>query len=218
MSLGPIQEFDHGVDLSQAILWQYDVAPNLQALISGKQAWYDQSQKGFWEDWYRDVFDLRTANDFGLTVWALILDVPLVADAPATEDRPVFGFGPHNLNFYQSNFGRDVVGAIALTTEQKRLILRLRYFQLVSTGSVTDIDEMLAFLFADQGLCYVLDGLDMTMEYVFRFFPNARMLYVFENFDVLPRPAGVRLRILVNPGNSFGFDPFYLNFNSNFGG
>jgi hypothetical protein len=217
MTLGTIQEFDFATNLPEALLWQFDDATRLKTLISEKQAWYDRAQRDFWTDWYRDVFDLRTANDFGLSVWSIILNFPLVANATPSEDRPVFGFGEENLNFYESNFGRDSGGAISLDTEQKRLILQLRYFQLITTGCVPEINEFMKHIFGNEGTVYVLDGLDMTAEYVFHFFPNSRILFVLENFDVLPRPAGVRLRVLITPGDSFGFDPYYLNFNnSNF--
>lgn len=214
-----IQKFNYDIDLTQALLWQYNSAERLQSLLAAKQAWYGQEHSAFWEAWVRDVFDLTTADDFGLTVWATILGVPLVANAAPTDARPVFGFGADNLNFFESNFGRDTGTVISLTTEQKRLILRLRVFQLISDGCVPSINEMLGLIFGDQGRVYVLDGEDMTCEYVFQFFPSSRVLFVLENYDILPRPAGVQLRVLINPGDSFGFDPYYLNFeNSNFSG
>lgn len=214
-----IQPFDPAADLLQALLWQYESAAKLRALAEGKQAWFDENQTGFWTDWYADVFDLRTANDFGLSVWAYILDLPLLAYAPATGDRPVFGFGDFNLNFYESNFGRDNDAALALSTAQRRLALRLRYFQLTTRGAVTEVNAFLAYLFGDQGNVYVLDGGDMTATYVFTFPPDAALLYVLQNFDLLPRPAGVKVTILINPADQFGFAPYYLNFeNSNFGG
>ncbi|WP_231668322.1 DUF2612 domain-containing protein [Ralstonia solanacearum] len=47
----------------------------------------------FWENWIRDVFDLRTANDFGLSVWSEILGVPLAVTVdPTKPGTPVFGF------------------------------------------------------------------------------------------------------------------------------
>lgn len=218
MTFGTIQTFDFSVRLEEALLWQYEAAVRLQKLITGKQEWYDVAQSQFWNDWYRDVFDLRTANDFGLSVWAIILNMPLVATTPPTDDRPVFGFGPPNLNFFESNFGSDAGGAILLDTEQKRLILRLRYFQLITRGAIPEINRFLKLLFSDQGPVYVLDGLDMTMTYVFGFVPSSRLRFVLENFDILPRPAGVEIDILVNPRDSFGFAPYYSNFeNSNFG-
>lgn len=214
-----IQAFDPSLDLTQALLWQFNDAGRLQSLIAAKQAWYDDAQSQFWTDWERDVFDLTTANDFGLTVWGAILGIPLISAAPSDEGRPVFGYGTYNENFENGNFGRDPGSIVTLTTEQKRLILRLRYLQLVTRGAVVDVNAALSLIFADEGECYVLDGLNMTCEYVFKFFPSQAVLFVLENFDVLPRPAGVQFTILINPGDSFGFAPYYLNFNNgNFAG
>lgn len=217
---GAVQELDLNVDLLKAILWQYNDAQGLRTLLERKAEWYGVNQSAFWSDWIADVFDLRTANDFGLSVWGRILAVPLVAAADGSGSRPVFGFGEHNLNFYNSNFGRNADGVVNLTTEQKRLVLRLRYFQLTSNGTVPEINRFLAQLFGDQGRVYVLDSLDMEEAvYVFTFRPAASVLFVFEKFDLLPRPAGVGSRVLIQPGDSFGFAPYYLNFgNSNFGG
>lgn len=215
-----IQPFDFFTDLGLALLWQYDKAVRLQSLVASKQGWYEREQVGFWSDWIRDVFDLRTANDFGLTVWAQILNLPLLALAPASGDRAVFGFGVHNLNFENGNFGRDVDAALSLSTEQRRLALRLRYFQLVTRGTVPEVNAFMAVLFGDQGSVYVLDSLDMEYAtYVFNFLPDPSVTFVLEQFDLLPRPAGVGVRILINPADRFGFAPYYLNFEqSNFGG
>lgn len=212
-----IQQFDFSVDLLQALLWQYNDAAKLQAILTAKQAWYDENQRDFWASWYHDVFNLQTANDFGLAVWAAILNLPLVITPAGSGDREVFGFGDHNTNFENGGFGRDEGGSTGLTREQSRLTLRLRYFQLVTNASVTDINDFLAYVFADLGSVYVLDNLDMTATYIFRFQPTAQLLLVLETFDLLPRPAGVKIQVLVNPGDSFGFDPYYSNFeNSNF--
>jgi len=207
-----VQKFDYSVDLLQALLWQYTDASRLQKVLERKSDWYAANQRDFWSNWYRDVFDLTTANDFGLAVWARILGVPLVAAVPASGDRPVFGFGEYNLNFNNGNFGVNNSGVQALTTEQKRLVLRLRYFQLISNGSIPQINYFMSLVFGSLGSVYVLDGYDMTMVYVFTFILPASVRFVLENFDILPRPAGVELEILVQPGNAFGYDPYYLNF------
>lgn len=71
------QLFDFSVDVMQALLWQYDTADALPAIIASKQKWYTDNQQFFWENWFINVFDLRTANDFGCSVWAIILGIPL---------------------------------------------------------------------------------------------------------------------------------------------
>lgn len=209
------QEFDFSVDLLRAILWQYNDAAGLQSLLASKSEWYNINQRQFWEDWTRDVFDLTTANDFGCAVWGVILAVPLSLGQPGSGSRSVFGFGIHNLNFENSNFGRDSSGVAALTVEQKRLVLRLRYFQLISDGTVPHTNYVLKTVL---GGGYVLDPGDMTMTYVFPQALPSQVIAVLEQFDLLPRPAGVGINILINPDEVFGFAPIYLNFeNGQFG-
>ena len=62
---------DYAVDLLQALIWQYDNAPRLQKLIQQKQDWYNRNNTEFWTDWLKNVFNINTANDFGLTVWGI---------------------------------------------------------------------------------------------------------------------------------------------------
>lgn len=210
-----IQAFDFSVDLMQAILWQYNDAARLQAILQAKQDWYDANQRDFWTNWHRDVFDLRTANDFGCAVWSIILEQPLVADpGAAPADYPAFGFGDHGMNFGHGNFARGATPQ-TMTTEQKRIILQLRYRQLVSRGTVPEINAMLVDLFGRLGPAWVVDNHDMSMTYVFGFEPPSALLQVLDLFDILPRPAGVGINRLV-PSDSlrFGFAPYGQNFNN----
>lgn len=207
-----IQALDYSVNLLQALLWQYNEALKLQSLLESKQDWYNVEYSEFWENWYRDVFDLRTANDFGLSVWAIILNVPLTITSGGEPSTNLWGFGPFRKNFNRGNFAPSTSG-IKLTTAQKRLVLQLRYFQLVTRGAIPEINKFLAYVFADYGKVYVLDGLDMTMDYIFTFTPPSQLRFVLESFDVLPRPAGVGVNFVVLIRDTFGFGPFHQNFN-----
>jgi len=210
-----IQELDFSVNLLKAILWQYNDAEKLQSLLQTKQDWYEVTQEDFWEAWVRDVFDLNTANEFGLTVWGIILAIPLSFGLPGTGAREVFGFGVNNLNFENGNFGRDAAGIAGLTTEQKRLVLKLRYFQLISDGSVPHANYVLKTV---MGTGYLLDRYDMTITYIFPTALPSGVQLILEQFDLLPRPAGVKVNILIDPQNVFGFNPYYLNYgNGTFG-
>lgn len=251
-----IQEFDYSVNLLQSILWQYNEANNLLSLINSKQAWYTENQTQFWTDWYNNVFNLLTANEFGVSVWSYILNVPLyILERPEPANKPIFGFNKivgswptlenTYLNFGLSNFsvkGQD----FSLTLEEQRFLLRLRYFQLYTAGaisnpaapagttpSLTGINEFLHYLISTSsigytGIIYVLDGLDMSMTYVFTTgdFPR-NLLRVLQILDIFPRPAGVRLKYHTNYAKQFGFNKIvgswptlentYVNFgNGNF--
>lgn len=92
--MSKIQSFDFHSDLLKAILWQYEDAANLKALAKYKADYFEQSTIQFWRDWYRDVFNIDTANEFGLNIWARILDVPLGIDVPPSDKTKIgFGFG-----------------------------------------------------------------------------------------------------------------------------
>ena len=214
-----IQDFDFSVDLLKSLLWQHDNAEGLKTLLRRKQEWYDTSQRDFWDAWFRDVFDLDTANDFGLAVWSRILDVPLQVRIEADVNRPAFGFGINHENFTNGSFARGQTGDIPLNTEQQRLVLKLRYFQLISRGAVPEINEWLFELFGDQGTVFVVDSNDMTFAtYFFSFQPSSQLAFILEKYDLLPRPAGVGVRVRVQVKPSFGFGPNHLNFNNgNFG-
>lgn len=192
------QAFEYSVNLLRAIVWQYDSAANLRGLVQAQQDWMDDNQEAFWTDWYTDVFDLRTANTFGLTVWSIILGVPLVGPSSSGKEGPAWAFGSARQNFGRGNFGGS--GApIALQEEEARLVLRLRYYQLVSRGTVPATNAFLAELFADQGPVYVVDNYDMTMDFVFGFTPGANLRYVLDRLDILPRPSGVLANYTVEP-------------------
>lgn len=214
-----IQRFDFSVDLLRAVLWQYDGAPAIQSLLQQKSDWYEANQAQFWQDWYRDVFDLDTASEFGLAVWARILGIPLQVDLPPSPlSKPTWGFGDFNDNFFDSNFSRLGESIQNLSTEQKRLVLKLRYIQLTSRGTVPEINRALTDLFEDSGGAYVIDRYDMTCIVFFRSAPNESLRFVLEEYDLLPRPAGVGLAYQVAGRPAFGFGPYNENFyESNFG-
>lgn len=214
-----VQEFDASIDLMRAILWQYDGAEKLKAIIRADNEWLNENQAQFWSDWYRDVFNLDTANEFGMSVWARILNIPLGFGVPSSVSKAAFGFGVNHQNFENGNFARKGEAELSLTLEQKRLVLKLRYRQLTTRPTAIRINEMLAELFADQGKVFVHDPLDMTYAvYFFGFEPSSSLRLVLEQFDLLPRPAAVGVEWQVQVRPSFGFGVNHLNFeNGNFG-
>lgn len=191
-----IQNVDFSVDLTTALLWQYNDATNLRGLLQTKQDWYDANQKQFWEDYLTNIFDLRTANDFGLSVWSIILGQSLFTTFAAAPSTPYFGFGSGNENFGVYNFGSLHGGSNTYSTSTSRLLLRLRYFQLISSGTIPETNRMLKYIFGGMGNAYLIDNLDMSQTYMFGFTLPAEVSFMLNNVDVLPRPAGVKSTIV----------------------
>jgi hypothetical protein len=211
-----IQMFDFIVDLLAALLWQYNSATRLQSILQQKQDWYSENQTQFWTDWYTNVFNLATANEFGLNVWSIILNLPLFVNSSSDSlSKPTFGFNAgYFKNFGRGNFSSRTGGTAALSLEIKRIALQLRYFQLCSSGTVPEINRFLAYVFRNYGKAFLLDGHDMTQSYVFEFTLTGDLQYLFENFDLLPRPAGVGSTWSDSTRRVFGFGAANLNYNN----
>jgi len=220
--MSTVETFDYSVDVSQALLWQYDNANNLKALIQKKQDWYNENVVNFWKNWFNNVFylynpieppDPSAFNAFGVTIWSLIFGLPLqIGPPPDPPGKPIFGFDGDvsgYQNFDHSNFTYGY-NPFSQNLQVSILILKLRYFQLTLRPSVTNINQYVCPLFINQqgyqGTVYVLDNLNMTMTYVFTAALPPAFSFIFQNYDILPRPAGVELNIIVNPGDVWGFD------------
>lgn len=208
------QDFTFSVDLLQSLIWQYNDALSLQSLIEQKQAWVNSNQTDFWNNWYRDVFDLRTANDFGLQVWSIILGVvfALKEEVPTV----IFGFdGSLGQTFNNAGFASE--GSMVLTTEQKRTILQLRYRQMTTNASIDAMQDALSKIFSGAKF---FDGLDMTVTMTYPAIPSSQMLFILDNYDVIPRPNSVKIKRRFGYSTWLGFDGSggQTFDNANFGG
>jgi hypothetical protein len=202
-----IQQFDYTVDILDALLWQYEKAVSLQSILQSKQEWYDENQSEFWGAWFTNVFDITTANEFGLAVWSIILDLPLQIGQQINSDV-TFGFGSETNGFFNLDNGifNSSNEIFNLTLEEQRLLLRLRYFQLVSSCAVPEVNAFLNYLFADyEGTAYVLDGKNMTIRVVFTFDIAWNLLQIIKLYDLIPRATGVGIEYIVHNGDIFGF-------------
>ena len=217
MSTNTIQQFNYSVDLLRVILWEYNDAENIIGLLTEKQDFYNTAQRDFWTNWVRDVFDLRTANEFGLSVWSAILDLPFFSDSEVSpDDYPAWGFDTGSAtspiqNFDNGNFASASDTFINLDTEQKRLLLRLRYFQLTTSATIPDINQFGQFLLGGNSV-FAFDNNNMTIRYVFRVIPPSNLLAVAQQFDILPRPSGVGVEIVIAALDRWGFGQFRHNF------
>ena len=207
-----IQAFDFSVNLLRASLWQYNDATNLQGLLNAKNTWYLENQTQFWNNWYNDVFNLQTANDFGIKVWGEILGLKLYVN-PTTATGDVFGFdGSDGFNF--DNGILTDYSSYELPLEIKRIALQLRYFQLVSSGTVPETNRMLKYVFRNYGNAFLYDYGAMKQLYIFNFPVIFDLQYLFNNYDILPRPAGVKSNWYDNTIGYFGFGSTNVNFNN----
>lgn len=175
-----ILKYDPSVDLTKHIFWQYNNAAALINLIDAKQNWFNINQTEFWNNWVNNVLNIKTANDYGLSIWGALLQVPRT----------------YNIN------GDE----ITLTTNQYRTVLLARLKLLNTRATVPEINKLLKFLFGQYGKAYVIDNYDMTITYHFNFNLSDLQIAVLQNVSLLPRPAGVQAVIIASDNFVFGFN------------
>ena len=205
------------INLDSALDWQRSNADIVQQLIGNQQKWMKENQCQFWKDWQDNVFRLSTANDFGLAVWSIILDEPIYGySGESPQDYPSWGFGLDDENFFDGSFATDEAYTYEFTTEEKRILLQLKAFKVLSMGgSVPQINTAMDRIFGD-GVIVVTDTL--RMEFVYNLNDDSIISFIQEirNRDLLPRPIGILADdIRIEASGTFGFAEDDENF---FGG
>ena len=187
--------FTFDTNLIQNILWQYEKAECLKTLISRKENWYNTNLNDFWLKIVEDFLNIRTATDWGLSLWGKILNVSRI----------------YNVNGTQTT----------LSTELYRRLILGKMSLIRSNGTVPEINKYLNFIFSDhlQSSAYaavVQDNYDMSVYYVLNFTPTAEELALIYSRTFLPTPAGVRDKIyLLEQSTIFGFaDTGFMPFNT----
>lgn len=178
MKIGQISTtFDSG----DVKLWQYDNTKNINGLINYQIDFSTENVTRFWNSWYDDIFNIETANTFGLNLWGVFLGV----------NRPS----------YESN-GQT----ISFTDEQYRTVLKGRIMLMNSNGSIPSFNKYLNFLFPN-GTTYVVDYHDMSVNMIFYYTPTDEELAIIQSDGFLPTPTGVKVNyVIVPPEEVFGFD------------
>lgn len=174
-------DLQNTANLLECILWQYDNAPKLKSLVQACQDEFDGNVQDFWDNFYTNIFNLDTANSFGLAVWGICLGV----------ERPKYE--------YQ---GQEYL----YSDDMYRLFLKAQSIIFSNNGSIAQFNKYMNLLFPNKPI-KINDNLDMTIRVVFYYTPTAEEWFVINNPDFLPRPSGVEIElVIIAPDKVFGFD------------
>lgn len=193
--IGSIPAFDWWT----TVISQYANAPSLTAIL---QSFFDaMDQTANIDSFFDMIWNVNTAEGYGLDVWGRIVGVTRIVPVPGTitylgfeeaATSGVFGIGI----FFS---GSPLTNNFILSDDGYRLLILAKALANISDGSIKSINGLLLTLFPNRGNCYVTDGLDMTMTYTFAFALSAVELSIIQNSGVLPRPAGVSVSVVVPP-------------------
>ena len=209
-----------GDEVFDALLWQYNDATNIQGLLQNEKTFWRMQTDGFWCWFLFEYFRLYGAGSQGVSLWSIILDLGVTSAIPPSSG-PAWGFGVDDVGFDQGGFGTNNTSSIVgLPTEYAVLALKLRYFQLVGGCTVPQINAAMNWIFGynpnnpNSRRAWVEDHYDMSINYKFNFAPNQFERFIFDNMDLLPRPAGVRVEWTYIPAESWGFGPDDFGFDN----
>lgn len=176
-----IYQVDTTIDLNDCFLWQYDKATRLKYLLQAKQSWYNTNITGFWNDFLTNIFNINTANTFGINLWGKFLNVP----------RPSYVQDGQTITF---------------TDDQYRLLIKGQLLLMNSNGSLASINDYLNYLFPNKA-AFVIPYTTMAIRLVFYYNPTPDELAIIQATNFLPRPAGVEVDYVIFPADEiFGFD------------
>ena len=185
-------------DVEQTVLAQYANSPTLRGLVEDVWLWLDDADQ--FNQFFLWVWDITTAQGFGLDIWGRILNVPRIY--PIAQGI-YFGFAEQETQFtfaYPYNQGVFFSGTpettnYALTDEvYRRLLLSKAYANILDGGSYS-INRLLQLMFPGRGNAYVVDNNDMSMTYKFEFALTQVDLTLVQNAGILPRPAGIVINV-----------------------
>ena len=189
-----IANLDYQANINECVTWQYNNAPNLTAIINNKNE-FSSYCKDYIDDWYSDVFNLSTANYFGLVIWAMILANTNYVLLNARIGTKSFGFGEWHKNFFESNFALSNF-IYKLGTEELRQVLTAQCYNLQSNGSAYDLNRVVNIAFPNHG-AYV--EIDYDSRYIIYHFPtplSEEELSIALYSNILQTPLGTKKKII----------------------
>lgn len=192
------------LNVDETILSQYVNSPRIVALIRKMNAGIDPAHTI--ETFYRKVFDVATAEGWGLDCWGKIVGIGRVMTLHG--DEGTFGFVGSELQpFNQGTFyGPRLTSTYTLADNAYRELIMLKAASNITDCSLPSLNRLMAKLYADRGKAYVIEVGTMKIRYVFEFFLQPYERALMRREDVPPKPAGVGYETLeLDPATTFGF-------------
>lgn len=187
---------------SDTILAQYAGSPKLRSIIETFNTTMDTDK--FLDDFYDVIWNIETADTYGLDVWGKIVVVSRLLTV--TPSEKFFGYGEATNTtpviddpqpFDQAPFytGEQQTSTISLTNDAYRKLIMLKAMANITDCTIPNMNKMLMYMFGSSGKAYVRNDGGMVMTYVFEFELSTVELAIVQSSGALPSPAGVTVNI-----------------------
>lgn len=191
------------INVADTILTQYAHSQKLKSLVySFNEA---VGIEGFLDDFYDIIWNIQTADTYGLDVWGKIVVVG--RQLTVTQNEEYFGFDEASSTppvvddpqpFNQAPFytGEVSTSTVTLTNDVYRKLIMMKAAANISDCTIPNLNKLLTFMFGDSGRCYVRNDGDMVMSYVFEFPLSTAELAIVQSSGAIPSPIGVTVNIV----------------------
>lgn len=195
------------INVEQTIISQYGNSATITRLIRDMNEYLDP--RADFDAFYNFVWNVDTAQGFGLDVWGRIVDIGrelLVSDAEL-----YFGFSdalPGSFPFGEQPFFDGTPPATQtyrLADDAYRTLILVKALSNISATNARSLNQLLQNLFGDRGRCYVNDLGGMRLRYTFEFLLTPFEFAIITQSGAIPRPAGVGATIFNTDVPVFGF-------------
>lgn len=175
----------------------------------------------FTDSFIDQVWDLTANGSFGLDVWGKIVNISRYITADIDSDS--FGFYeadsgtgegyPDTFNSSPFYGGVQETTNVRLGDDAYRTLILAKAFSNISIATIPEINRFLRMLFKGRGVvfCNNYFGMAMGITTLFELQPYEKSILM--NYDVMPIPSGVKLRLtqIVNPDFGFADDAYPFN-------
>lgn len=188
------------------VISQYANSPTLIELIEAMHGAI--SPDADIDAFYDYVWNVSTAQGFGLDIWGRIVGVGRSLNIPGSITNFGFKEGTGAQPFDQAPFYNGVVASTVYTLQDDayRVLILAKALANISDTTAPNLNRLLRALFPGRGRTYVADTGQMQMRYVFEFTLAPFELAIVTQSGALPRPAAVLSQaLIVDTANTFGF-------------
>lgn len=190
---------------------QYAASKKLTAILSTFEDVINLEK--FTDIFLTQVWDISTAQTYGLDVWGKVVGVSRYLEVE--EEADYLGFGealttteegyPQPLDV--SPFFNELTptSVVKLSDDIFRKLILAKAFSNITDATIPAINKFLLMLFEGRGRVYCTDNRDMTMNLVFEFYPTTAEQAIIKKLDIMPIPSGVDVHLVLAPTPNFGF-------------
>lgn len=195
-------------DVEQTIISQYANSNIIVQLIQDMNDCIDPDTD--FDTFYDYVWNLNTAQGFGLDIWGRILGISRNIKIP--NSGQFFGFDDSALDwqpfnqapFFLRNQGFGPDSTFTLADGPYRTLLFVKALSNISDSTARTYNTLLQNLFRGRGVCYVADLGGMMMQYRFYFVLAPFEVAILTTSGALSHPAGVGVSIAIIPPSGIG--------------